>query len=982
MVIYKKVIFVLLIFSFYFLKGSAQDEKAWVRNDSKPHNVTNGLNGRHISLWASHGRYYDAKKGVWKWQRPCLYGTTEDLFSQTFVVPFLIPMLENAGAYVYTPRERDWQRQEVIVDNGNGENIEGKGKGKSIFGYFEENGEQAWTTAPRRGFAPTNIPYKDFDRPFSSGTARIVATTQRGEATTAYYRPRIQKSGDYAVYISYQTVEGSVDDAEYTVVHGGRKTRFLVNQRMGSGTWVYLGTFHFEKGFPTENCVIVRNKSAKKGFVTTDAVKFGGGMGNHLCAGMTSGLPRAMEGARYWAQYSGAPLAAVYCKNGRDDYGEDLNVRSLMSNWLSYGSSTNPSVECDDKTLMQLLDSLTFADAMGRSYAEKMYNLKSDSLLRLSLDSLSLAKIDSLTDADIEKRARFISDSITGKQFNEINVCRGKVMTGGVPFDLAMGFHTDAGFHEDLTSVWGALTICTTDFNNMKTAAGTTRQKSFDLACNLLHNLQQELSIYAPQWTTREVWDRNYSESRLPAQESALLEMLSHESFPDMKLGHDPVFKFLLSRTVYKTILRHFAKKAGRKTVVQPLPPKDFSAGMLQGNVLTLSWNARHDKLEASAKPSSYNIYVKIGDGDYDNGTNVKTNEYSLPLEEGKVYRFRITAVNAGGESFPTEELVAYYNSAAKKKALVINAFHRLAPPYVVETDSTCGFDLKKDIGLSYGKTIAWVGEQVNFNKKEAGRMPGLGSTDNSLLGRFFAGNDFNYCYPHAKALAETGEFSVVSISSDCCGHEIETKGLSLVDIVFGNEKDDGYSLRRGKTFSKDMRKTVEGILERECPLIVSGSYITSDMSAPEEEEWLAKHLKIKHCGVSCDSLPFRAGNMSDLVTVGGKTIPVFRHVNEDHYASVSSDVIMPAENCISSPENCITPSGNCISSSKNNDVKKHEGYTIIERIIAYHTGETAALSVAFNKKRLVALGFPFECIKEEKDRTMVMKFLLKKLDN
>ena len=66
----------------------------------------------------------------------------------------------------------------------------------------------------------------------------------------------------------------------------------------------------------------------------------------------------------------------------------------------------------------------------------------------------------------------------------------------------------------------------------------------------------------------------------------------------------------------------------------------------------------------------------------------------------------------------------------------------------------------------------------------------------------------------------------------------------------------------------------------------------------------------------------------------------------------------------------------------KNNDVKKHEGYTIIERIIAYHTGETAALSVAFNKKRLVALGFPFECIKEEKDRTMVMKFLLKKLDN
>ena len=256
----------------------------------------------------------------------------------------------------------------------------------------------------------------------------------------------------------------------------------------------------------------------------------------------------------------------------------------------------------------------------------------------------------------------------------------------------------------------------------------------------------------------------------------------------------------------------------------------------------------------------------------------------------------------------------------------------------------------------------------MNFNKKEAGRIPGLGSTDNSLLGRFFAGNDFNYCYPHAKALAETGEFSVVSISSDCCGHEIETKGLSLVDIVFGNEKDDGYSLRRGKTFSKDMKKTVEGILERGYPLIVSGSYITSDMSTPEEEEWLAKNLKIRHCGVICDSLPFRAGNMSDLVTIGEKAIPVFRHVNEDHYASVSSDVIMPA--------------GNFITPTDNNDDKKHNEDANIERIIAYHTGETAALSVSFNKNRIVALGFPFECIKEEKDRTMVMKFLLKKLDN
>lgn len=89
----------------------------WVSNASLPYKITNGLQNRHLCLWASHGRYYNINKGEWCWQRPELFGTTEDLFTQTIVIPYLIPMLERAGAIVFTPRERDWQRHEVIVDN-------------------------------------------------------------------------------------------------------------------------------------------------------------------------------------------------------------------------------------------------------------------------------------------------------------------------------------------------------------------------------------------------------------------------------------------------------------------------------------------------------------------------------------------------------------------------------------------------------------------------------------------------------------------------------------------------------------------------------------------------------------------------------------------------------------------------------------------------------------------------------------------------
>ena len=34
------------------------DGPAWVRNVSRPNDIDRGLDGHHISLWASHGRYY------------------------------------------------------------------------------------------------------------------------------------------------------------------------------------------------------------------------------------------------------------------------------------------------------------------------------------------------------------------------------------------------------------------------------------------------------------------------------------------------------------------------------------------------------------------------------------------------------------------------------------------------------------------------------------------------------------------------------------------------------------------------------------------------------------------------------------------------------------------------------------------------------------------------------------------------------------
>ena len=62
-------------------------------------------------------------------------------------------MLENAGAIVYTPRERDWQRNEVIVDN----DIHPQG---CIYQEIKSR-KGKWKTAPTPAFAQKRLIYRD-----------------------------------------------------------------------------------------------------------------------------------------------------------------------------------------------------------------------------------------------------------------------------------------------------------------------------------------------------------------------------------------------------------------------------------------------------------------------------------------------------------------------------------------------------------------------------------------------------------------------------------------------------------------------------------------------------------------------------------------------------------------------------------------------------------------------------------------------------
>lgn len=74
----------------------------------------------------------------------------------------------------------------------------------------------------------------------------------------------------------------------------------------------------------------------------------------------------------------------------------------------------------------------------------------------------------------------------------------------------------------------------------------------------VLTGLKRDIDArFGVNWQRRSMWNRNYSETRLPAVPSMILELLSHQNFNDLKLGHEPAFKFTVARSVYKSVLKY-----------------------------------------------------------------------------------------------------------------------------------------------------------------------------------------------------------------------------------------------------------------------------------------------------------------------------------------------------------------------------------------------------------------------------------------
>ena len=720
-------------------------DRQLVRRRSSLSQPDRGLAGRHIALWQSHGRYYDAEKEVWRWQRSRLWETVEDLYTQSYVLPYLLPMLERAGATVLLPRERSLQREEIIADNDD--------NSRSCGSYSERSeGRYRWASEAE-GFAQLYDVYSSGHNPFRDGTVRYIATTKEPRGTaSAVWGGTIAESGEYTVYVSYKSMRRSVSDARYRVYASGAVHEFEVNQRMGGSMWVPLGEFYFEAG-EYERLVTLDNYSAEGGVVVADAVKIGGGMGNIERGDATSGYPRYTEGARYWLQWSGFDEAVYAPKQGTDDYKEDYMSRPHWINALMGGSQRLSGVE-------------------GRA----------------------------------------------------------------IPLDMALAFHSDAGVRLN-DDIIGTLGIYCTMENRGRFEDNISRMRSRDLTDVVMTQIVDDIrALYEPRWVRRGMWDRGYYEARMGGCPTMLLELLSHQNFADMRYGLDPSFRFDVSRAVYKGVLRYLASQYGVEYVVQPLPVNAFSAELTERGV-RLSWQPTIDSLEASAVPDYYIIYTRAGNGGFDTGVKVDTTCVELPLPRDSVYSYRITAVNRGGESFASETLAACRLSEERGRVMVVNGFDRVAAPLSIQGDSIAGFYNRYDSGVGYIRDIAFIGEQINFDRRLSrsdNDSHALGQSYCDYEGEIIAGNTFDYPALHGSSLVRAG-YSFCSSSRRAVEQGgVQLEEYDIVDVIMGKQRTTaiGRGARgyRYEVFGEDMERELREYSLSGGALLLSGSYMFDDL--------------------------------------------------------------------------------------------------------------------------------------------------------
>ncbi|MBN1875965.1 MAG: N-acetylmuramoyl-L-alanine amidase [Anaerolineae bacterium] len=283
----------------------------------------------------------------------------------------------------------------------------------------------------------------------------------------------------------------------------------------------------------------------------------------------------------------------------------------------------------------------------------------------------------------------------------------------------------------------------------------------------------------------RMLWDDNAA-ARMPG---VLLEMAFHDHQDDADALKAPRFNRLAARAIYQGIVAYFEAQDGVDLVTLPEPPTHLRVQNMGGGVVQVMWEP--SPVDAGGlggeAATGYRLYTSPDGFAWGAPVPVADTQYALTgLAAGETVYVRVTAVNDGGESFPTEVLGARVGDVAQ--LLIVNGFDKLENVgLVTEVDPTMGENLRM-----------WVDQM----------------------------NDRDYVAHHGQAVPLSYVWDSASNKAVIAGR-VMPENYTLVDWVLGEEStdDDG-------TLNAAERAALEALLAQDGALFISGSELAWELES------------------------------------------------------------------------------------------------------------------------------------------------------
>ncbi|MDF1514997.1 MAG: N-acetylmuramoyl-L-alanine amidase, partial [Anaerolineae bacterium] len=174
----------------------------------------------------------------------------------------------------------------------------------------------------------------------------------------------------------------------------------------------------------------------------------------------------------------------------------------------------------------------------------------------------------------------------------------------------------------------------------------------------------------------RMLCDDDPGESDIPG---VLFEVAFHDEPDDANALKNPQFNQLAARALYQGLVHYFENRDGINLTLLPEPPTHLRVENDVAGNLVVNWHASPTDgsglLGESA--SAYRVYLSTDGFAWQPPVTIATTSFIISdLSPGDVVYVKVTGINAGGESFPTEILGG---RVGEPQLLIVNGFDMLS---------------------------------------------------------------------------------------------------------------------------------------------------------------------------------------------------------------------------------------------------------------------------------------------------------------